>query len=284
MQDLYRYVARGASHDTRAQDDAPKCHPDTRDQLLRDIHYWIKLPIKETGIMLLHGPAARSMCQQAAAEGLLGASFFFWRSDSERNNITKLITTIAYQLANANHTIQQNPHIVDKPLENQFRTIILEPCLSISKEELKYTAIVIDGLDECIEEMMQVSVLKYLARVVRFFITTRPELHLQEAFDTKEVIFSTQIISLDHIPFVSQDIRTVLQSGFSRVLNNPWFKMALQSVTRPWPSRESIETLVERSSGQFIYAATSAEFRKDYEGLGLYYYNEKPRSSTTTHA
>ncbi|KAF8994414.1 hypothetical protein BDQ17DRAFT_1251823 [Cyathus striatus] len=126
MQDLYRYVARGASHDTKAQDDAPKCHEDTRKQLLSDILHWIKLPDKETGIMLLHGPAGagkscivRSVCQQAAAEGLLGASFFFWRSDSGRNNIMKLFTTIAYQLAKANDSlrpyilaaIQQNPHM-----------------------------------------------------------------------------------------------------------------------------------------------------------------------------
>ncbi|KAF8994427.1 hypothetical protein BDQ17DRAFT_1251831 [Cyathus striatus] len=285
MQDLYRYVSRGASHDTKAQDDAPKCHPDTRDQLLRDIHYWIKLPIKETGIMLLHGPAgagksciARSVCQKATAEQLLGASFFFWRSDPNRNKMTNLFTTIAYQLAKKNDNlrpyilaaIQQNPDIVDMPLEDQFRTLILKPCLSISREELRFTAIVIDGLDECVDWIVQVQVLKFLARVVRyekfplgFFITTRPERHLREAFDTKEIIFSTQDISLDHIPGVLQDIRTVLQSGFSRVLNNPRFKMALQLVPRPWPSSESIEKLVERSSGQFIYAAIVMKFISD---------------------
>ncbi|KAF8994422.1 hypothetical protein BDQ17DRAFT_1527917, partial [Cyathus striatus] len=189
--------------------------------------------------------------------------------------MTKLFATIAYQLAKANENlrpyilaaIQRNPHIVDMPLEDQFRTLILKPCLSISREELHFTAIVIDGLDECAEDMMQVSVLKFLARVVRyeafplgFFITTRPEIHLQEVFNSKEIVFSTQIISLDCIPGVSQDICTVLQSGFSRILIDPRFRVALQSVPRPWPSPESIEKLVRRSSGQFIYSATVMKF------------------------
>ncbi|KAF8998658.1 hypothetical protein BDQ17DRAFT_1361729 [Cyathus striatus] len=282
MTELYQYVARGASHNTKAQDDAPKCHEDTRTQLLGDILHWIKLPKKETGIMLLHGPAgagksciARSVCQQAATEGLLGASFFFWRSDSDRNKMDKLFTTIAHQLANANNNlrphiltaIEQNPDIVDKPLEYQFRTLIFQPCLKVTQEELHFTAIVIDGLDECTDQMMQVSILNLLARIVRyegfplgFFITCRPELHLQEVFNTKDIVFSTQIISLDGVAGVSQDIRTVLQSGFSRVLNDPRFKMALKSVPRPWPSPQSIETLVDRSSGQFIYAATVLKF------------------------
>ncbi|KAF8994413.1 hypothetical protein BDQ17DRAFT_1097952 [Cyathus striatus] len=118
--------------------------------------------------------------------------------------------------------------------------------------------------------MMQVSVLKFLTRVVRyeafllgFFITTQPELYLQEVLNSKEIIFSTQIISLDCIPGVSQDIRTVLQSGFSRIFNDPRFRVALQSVPRPWPSAESIEKLVRRSSGQFIYSATVMKFISD---------------------
>ncbi|KAF9011380.1 hypothetical protein BDQ17DRAFT_1221106, partial [Cyathus striatus] len=72
-------------------------HPDTRKQLLNDINQWIREPNKEAGIYYLHSPAgagksciARSVCQEAERAGFLGASFFFWRSSQDRNNVKKL--------------------------------------------------------------------------------------------------------------------------------------------------------------------------------------------------
>ncbi|KAF9001322.1 hypothetical protein BDQ17DRAFT_1212040, partial [Cyathus striatus] len=56
-QSLLRFVAKGATHNSDAQYEAPKCHEDTHTQLLSDIHDWIKEPEKETGILLLHSPA-----------------------------------------------------------------------------------------------------------------------------------------------------------------------------------------------------------------------------------
>ncbi|KAF9011400.1 hypothetical protein BDQ17DRAFT_1322289 [Cyathus striatus] len=285
LQQLLQYVARGATHDSRDQYEAPKCHPDTRKQLLSDVNEWIREPDKETGIVYLHGAAgagksciARSVCEEAAQAGLLGASFFFWRGSPDRNNANKLFTTIASQLAMLNEEfakyiaaeIQQNSRLLyDAPLEHQFIKLILEPYLHLvaSGERILEGVIVIDGLDECIDRSTQISVLHLLARAVQhegfqlgFFITSRPELHLREVWDTEEVVSAMQLISLSNIRGTSQDIRVVLQSGFSRILNDRRFKLALKSVPRPWPSSSSIEKLVERSSGQFIYAATVMKF------------------------
>ncbi|KAF8997212.1 hypothetical protein BDQ17DRAFT_1429231 [Cyathus striatus] len=282
LQYLYQFVASGASHDSKDQYRAPKCDPDTRKQLLSDILEWIKVSEKETGITFMHGPAGagkscitRSACEQAASEGLLGASFFFWRGSSTRNNENKLITTLAYQLAEGNKELREyilselkdNPRIVNMPLDVQFRKLIFEPCCKLPRERLPVRVIVIDGLDECIGETVQIEILQLLAKAVRYegfplgiFITSRPELHLQEVFDTKEIIFATNIISLDRIPGINQDIRTVLQSGFIRIRNNPRFKRALKSVSQPWPSLDNIEKLVQRSSGQFIYSSTVLKF------------------------
>ncbi|KAF8997197.1 hypothetical protein BDQ17DRAFT_1411513 [Cyathus striatus] len=275
LQSLYRLVARGASHDSKDQYGAPKCDPDTRKQLLSDIHEWIKVPDKETGIMfweVLHSALCMRTCR---IRRTLGASFFFWRGSSTRNNEGQLITTLAYQLAEGNKELRQyilseledNPQIVDMPLETQFQKLILEPCHKVPHERLLIRAIIIDGLDECIGEEIQVAIMQMLARAVRYdgfplgiFITSRPELHLQEVFNTKEIIFATNIISLDCIPGVLQDIRMVLQSGFSRIQNNPRFKKALKPVLRPWPSADNIEKLVQRSSGQFIYTATVLKY------------------------
>ncbi|KAF8988214.1 hypothetical protein BDQ17DRAFT_1201777, partial [Cyathus striatus] len=285
IQYLSQYVAVGATHDSGEQYDAPKCHPDTRKQLLSDINQWIKEPNKETGITYLHGPAgagksciARTVCERADYAGFLGASFFFWRGSQDRNNVKKLFTTIAYQLAMLNDVlagyisseIELDPRLIyDASIERQFRQLILEPCLCFveSGRQLRNWIIVIDGLDECVNTATQVSVLRLLAEAVRhesfplgFFITSRPELHLQEIWDTKEIISVTNLISLSSTQGILQDIQTVVQSGFACILNDRRFKQVLRSVCRPWPHPSIIDTLVERSSGQFIYAATVMKF------------------------
>ncbi|KAF9001356.1 hypothetical protein BDQ17DRAFT_1244580 [Cyathus striatus] len=238
-QNLLRFVAKGATHDSNAQYEAPKCHEDTRTQLLSDVHDWIKEPKKETGILLLHGPAgagksciARSTCEKADEAGLIGASFFFWRCADDRNNAQKLFTTIAYQLATKSDelakyiaaAIEHDPRLLhDAPLERQFWKLVYEPCCLIAPERLYVRVIIIDGLDECIDTLVQVDILQLLAKAVcydgfplGFFITSRPEVHLQEVFDTKELIFATKLISLNCVPDVSQDIQTVLESGFRK--------------------------------------------------------------------
>ncbi|KAF9001366.1 hypothetical protein BDQ17DRAFT_1244625, partial [Cyathus striatus] len=125
------------------------------------------------------------------------------------------------------------------------------------------SVIVINSLDECIDPMVQVSILQIIAKAVcydafllGFFITSRPEHHLQDVFDTKELIFATKLIYWT----VFQGFHRTFKLGFTRILNDHKFRMALRSVPRPWPSPEKIKELVNRSSGQFIYAATVMRF------------------------
>ncbi|KAF9011390.1 hypothetical protein BDQ17DRAFT_1179735, partial [Cyathus striatus] len=135
--------AMGATHDSGEQYDAPKCHPKTRKQLLSDINQRIREPDKETAITYLHGPAgagksciARSVCEEADYAKSLGGSFFFWRGSQDRNNVKKLFTTIAYQLAMLNNVlagyisseIDLDPRLIyDASIERQFQHLILEP-------------------------------------------------------------------------------------------------------------------------------------------------------------
>jgi len=54
-----------------------------------------------------------------------------------------------------------------------------------------------------------------------------------------------------------EDIRIYLQSKFHDItLNHP----ARAHLPTPWPSGADIDRLVEKSSGQFIYASTVTEF------------------------
>ncbi|KAF9001323.1 hypothetical protein BDQ17DRAFT_1244537, partial [Cyathus striatus] len=98
-------------------------------------------------IVLLHSPAgagksciAQSTCQKADNAGLIGASFFFWRSAKDQNNAQKLFTTITYQLAMKCDkiaeciaaAIEQDPCLLHNALlECQFQKLVYEPCCLI---------------------------------------------------------------------------------------------------------------------------------------------------------
>ncbi|KAF8159159.1 hypothetical protein B0H34DRAFT_796458 [Crassisporium funariophilum] len=124
-------IAEGAFHDSRERFDPPKCHPGTREAVLKTIMAWITDEQQEAFILWLFGPAGAGksavaqtiaeMCQEA---GLLLASFFFSRTIPTRNNDKRLIATIAYQIALAIPTtrplieaaIERDPVILSRSL------------------------------------------------------------------------------------------------------------------------------------------------------------------------
>ena len=99
-------MATGALHNSNERFDPPKCHPNTRLAVLSDIMKWIKWEgdIKSF-IMWVYGPAgagksaiAQTIAEMCEEEMILLASFFFSRVDPSRNNVSRLIATIAYQI------------------------------------------------------------------------------------------------------------------------------------------------------------------------------------------
>jgi hypothetical protein len=54
---LKEFVAFDALHDSSAQDPERRCHPGTRESVLKMMHKWIDNPNAEEKIFWLHGPA-----------------------------------------------------------------------------------------------------------------------------------------------------------------------------------------------------------------------------------
>jgi len=87
--------------------DAPKCHPNTREAVIKKIVDWIHGIIdSETLIMWLYGAAgagksaiAHTLAEICETCGWLVASFFFWKTAGERNNANRFVATIAHQIA-----------------------------------------------------------------------------------------------------------------------------------------------------------------------------------------
>ncbi|KAJ7453799.1 hypothetical protein FB451DRAFT_994411, partial [Mycena latifolia] len=94
---LYHAAAGDAFDDSAERYPQPKCHAETRTQILEDLGLFVGC---------LHGPAgagksviAQSFCQKLEAEGRLGGRFFFKRGHASRGSAKKLIPTVAYQPA-----------------------------------------------------------------------------------------------------------------------------------------------------------------------------------------
>jgi len=123
--------------------------------------------------------------------------------------------------------------------------------------------IILDGLDECGDSHSHDSVLRLILAAVSqynlpfsFLIASRPEQKIREVFDKSTMGLTVRRLVLDDKYLPNDDIRTFLVSSFQDIKRRHPSRTSLRS----WPSKEDIEQLVLRSSGQFIYASTVIKF------------------------
>jgi hypothetical protein len=282
---LQRKTAPGALHNSDERYDPPKCHPHTREAILQEIMDWIENMDRRTRFLWLYGPAGagKSAIEQTIAElcyrmNFLAASFFFSRSIGDRNKKTFLITTIVDQLIvsipeireHVGNALHNNPSLLTRSLEAQMDALVVEPleaAASICGVDFmnpRPKVIVLDGLDECGDPESQGYILKVLMNSVKkhsipfsFILASRPEQHIREAFDEKLLSSLTTRLALDHKYHPDDDIRTFLQSKFQDIKDR---HPSCGHLPSSWPSDEAVEKLVQKSSGQFIYASTVINF------------------------
>ncbi|KAF9565058.1 hypothetical protein CPC08DRAFT_704865 [Agrocybe pediades] len=285
-------VAPNALHDSRASFDRPKCHPRTREKILEMIMRWI-LGVEDENIqaskqfMWLNGAAgcgkstiAQSTIESCTKRGLLLASFFFSRSDSTRNHAGSLVATLAYQLYCAFpdtdvqteilSAIKKDPLIFKKTLQQQFTSLIFQPLMAqFSKDKSTQHRvpflIVIDGLDECTDRTEQKAILTGLAESVRnsnlcipIFVASRLEHDIKLSFTSKylEDMHTGLLLDLEDGRDTDSDIRLYLFDRFAQIKDDFNKRTTGRKLDQDWPRDWVIETLVRKSSRQFIYAAT----------------------------
>ena len=124
--------------------------------------------------------------------------------------------------------------------------------------------IIIDGLDECDPPAVQCSILEVISRLFRdyrlpllVFIASRPERHLTHCFSTESLPEFHTTLALDDAYKPDDDIRLFLADNFSQVKTTHPMKRHLD---HSWPSDDVLESLVKKSSGQFIYASTVVKY------------------------
>jgi hypothetical protein len=229
-------------------------------------------------ICWLHGPAGagksaimQTLCQQLQDVGRLGGAFFFKRGHATRGNPKVLFATLAYQLAEHNRDlrplisqiVEDNSSVVARQMEVQLHQLIVEPSQSLLNSSP--LILLIDGLDECDTHDSQVEILRLIRITVclhpnkfRFLIASRPEAHIRETFDHPS--FDKILDSINvHQSFM--DVKKYLNNQFARIHCEHRHTMA--DIPAPWPPADIVESLVEKSSGYFVYASTVIRFIDD---------------------
>ncbi|KAF9008460.1 hypothetical protein BDQ17DRAFT_1349989 [Cyathus striatus] len=270
--------------------DSPICHPETRVDVIREIESWIESSDTGQRVMWLSGSAGsgKSTIARTVAGRLdnqLASSFFFSRAEpgSGKDEGKRLIPTIACHLAIAISSfgeqllleLKRNPGIWSFSLVQQLQKMVVEPLQRIASDpggdKLAIpSVIIIDGLDECKDQEIQVEIIKAIVSAqtalshcpsvnLRFLVLSRPEVKIRKAFSQAV----TRKLVLDERYEPDKDIEAYLRSEFSTIKSTHSIGPHCLSKESEWPSDKDIKTLVERASGQFIYASTIVKYVMD---------------------
>jgi len=235
--------------------------------------------------MWIFGPAgagksaiAQSIADFCFQSDNLAASFFFSRHSAGRDNAVQFITTLAYQLSRSIpemkaavvKALEGDPLLISRSLDAQAHSLIIHPLNDASmlgrKQLIKSLPrlVIIDGLDECGKPKDQRYLLEVLSTIAEqltypllFLVASRPEQAIRNTFNIEPLRNLTTRLALDDTYEANSDIRIFLQSKFDEIKKN---HPAGGDLPKPWPSREELDRLVGKSSGQFIYASTVIKF------------------------
>jgi hypothetical protein len=277
---LHSFIAASAMHDSKERFPQPKCHPSTRERILQRILNWVESDSCER-ILWLSGSAgtgksaiAQTVSERCQRDGRLAATFFFFRTSSERNTSERLVATLAYQIALSvpgakefiANAVEDDLSVFSKDINSQLFQLIIRPLTLAAQgwDSTQQSLVIIDGLDECIEERQQTDILSAICNAfmthelpLRFLICSRPEHSIEMRFERSDLESATARLVVDMDNTVTQDITIFLEAEFSRIHREQCIQETL------WPSEDVIQSLAERASGQFIYASTIIKFIDD---------------------
>ncbi|CAA7264508.1 unnamed protein product [Cyclocybe aegerita] len=284
---LKHIIAPSAFHNSGECYDLPRCHPRTREALLRTLMSWVCEGLdRKAFVFWLNGSVGvgksaigRTIAEMCERERLLLSSFFFSRSDPTRNNAKLFVTTLAYQVALAvpparrliEQAFEDDPVIHTRSLEAQMMKLVIEPLKQAAAARIYIPPlIVVDGLDECVDRSMQCKILDIVHRAsislaaagrrLIFLVGSRPEQEISLRFDSASLQDITICYTLGDSDDSDHDIRRFLDDGFSEIKKSHPLKSSLPS---SWPNSDNINELVWRASGQFLYAHIVIDYTRN---------------------
>ncbi|KAF5324315.1 hypothetical protein D9619_011296 [Psilocybe cf. subviscida] len=279
---LYRRVAPNAILNAGGRADEVRCYPGTRKEVISRIERWRdEQDSLVAPIFWLSGPAGagktaivQTVAESCNTQGVPQANFFFFRADGSRNTASALVATLLHQVLqlypsvreNVATILDDNPLIFDTVLAVQLTQLIISPLHAAQQQNrtARQLTIFIDGLDECDSENKfgQQQILHAFANALaeqpcpfRLLVASRTEPQITMSFNQLSTTVSRLYLNNEHSP--DNDIRLFVSAEFQQVRETHLLRHLLDE---HWPSCEDQEWIVEKSSGQFIFAATVMRF------------------------
>ncbi|KXN81080.1 N amino acid transport system protein [Leucoagaricus sp. SymC.cos] len=239
----------------------------------------VRLPSKR--LLWIVGPAGvgKSAIMQTVAETCpnLGASLFF--SVNRRNDPTKIIATLAYQLATKHKQychyvhahVTNSPDLMDKSMAALFEVLIAEPLAKHGIYQGEEPLVIfIDGVDECdgiapqrkLVELISSLITKYPSAPLVWVLASRPEPHITTLFESFSMTLYHKIELSVQSNKSREDVEKFLRDSFAEI--HPKYG-ALRFFPR-WPTEEQFLKIITAASGLFAYGATAIRFIDDPEG------------------
>lgn len=269
-------VAYNAILNAGGRGDEVRCYPSTREEVVGKIEKWMDGQGEPCHRMMwLSGPAGagKSAITQTVAErckkhGIHTANFFFFRGDWTRNHAQPLVATLVYQLRGYYHTLDEllaeclmaTPLICEASIDEQFTQLISSPIHMVQQSPSiqRPIILIIDGLDECEDKKKQQQILGALRTLIQeddspfiVLVASRAEPHLVMSFNKLGTLVGSIFLNNKYTP--RDDIHHFVTSKSDEIKGAHHLAHTLDSC---WPAETDLDAITDKSSGQFIYAAT----------------------------
>jgi len=296
---LYKSVATNAIHNSWARSTSTSCLPGTRLDQIERITKWIETRGQKKPLFVVLGTAGsgktsllNTVAQMCKDRRLYAGGFFFSRTGTDRtrsNNESlneasdrrtsesRLINTITYQIAETipelrpfvARTVLAEPSILDQSLESQTRRLLLGPLRQLRSKYPDFSVgqriVLIDALDECGQLEDQRHVIRALAQLLSddsfsfpCVLSTRLNPHLEHELSKALAphIHDRVVLGTD-IDSEAADIKKYLRDSILHIRDQHTFG---SRIPPEGAEEEDLGTFVNRSGGQFIYAATVVKY------------------------
>ncbi|GAB1525855.1 hypothetical protein RhiTH_009021 [Rhizoctonia solani] len=253
-----------------------QCTEGTRESLLADLYQWSD-SLDDKPVYLMSGIAgtgkttiAYSLAKLLEDDSRLGASFFCTRAAASCKDASRIIPSIAYQLARYSTAFQSalclvldaDPDLGSRNMTTQFKRLLREPLLQVKDKIPKHTVVVLDALDECdnlkaTRLLFDLIIRSACELPIKFFAASRPESRIQ--------LMSSQVNDIVHISHLHEIESSLVKRDLEVYLH--------EELACIKPSQQQINQLAELANNLFVYAATAVRYiRSDEAGV---YSNER---------
>jgi hypothetical protein len=253
-------------------------------QLLEDVKRWMA-DTKDKPVFWLTGVAgtgkttvAKSVADMASQENYLVVTFFFSHTSADRRDYSRVIPTLAYQLAQdaglqpfVIAAIESDKNIATSSTAIQAKKLLFDGLRAPSSPIESGVLIVLDALDECQKDSNHTNagdlipiLLAGLKDIpfVKVFLTSRPEPSIERMFKRKDLQGATFTFALH------RDIeKGMVRADIARYLGHELSKLR-NAVPNSliFPTEKDMRLLVEKADTLFIYARTVVEYVSDPVG------------------